>query len=173
MNSNATYLQELRTDNAFFNASFLLMALAMLLLPFTTWFMWPIGVLLMTLWVCQWNWREKWKNFKANDGIPYGIFLLGICLIPLLGFINSENMPAAWSTLEAYIWFLFAPLIFLTTSAKTWKRQHFDVLLSLFVIGAAADLVCLFLFGIYRTATNSVSTTTTPTPPSTSRSPTC
>lgn len=152
MNNTITYLQSLRTDNAFFNASFLLMALAMLLLPFTTWFMWPIGVLLMTLWVCQWNWREKWENFKTNDGIPYGFFLLGICLIPLLGFINSENMPAAWSTLEAYIWFFFAPLIFLTTSTKNWKRKHFDVLLSLFVIGAAADLVCLFLFGIYRTA---------------------
>lgn len=150
MNKLHSYLQTLQTTDPFFNISFILMSLMMVLLPFTTYFMWPIGILLMLLWLAQGNWREKWENFKVNDGIPYGFFLLGICLIPILGFINSENIPIAWRTFECYIWFFFTPLIFLTASPKTWKRQHFDVLLSLFTIGEAIYLANLFIFGIYR-----------------------
>lgn len=149
MNSNATYLQALRTDNAFFNASFLLMALAMLLLPFTTWFMWPIGVLLMTLWVCQWNWREKWKNFKANDGIPYGIFLLGICLIPIAGLFYSDNMNFAWHQVECYLWFLIAPLVILTISRNLLTKKHIHFLLGLFAASAFMHILVLFAHGCF------------------------
>lgn len=151
MNRLTAYCQSLRTPDAFFNISYILMLFMMAMLPFTTFFMWPIGVSLMLLWVCQGNWREKWENFKTNDGIPYGFFLLGICLIPLLGFINSENMPIAWRAFESYVWFFFTPLIFLTASPKTWKKKHFDLLLLLFAAGEIALLAFLFGFGIYRT----------------------
>ena len=150
MNKLQTYFQSLQTSDPYFNVSFVLMMLMMALLPFTTFFMWPIGILLMLLCVFQWNWREKWENFKQNDGIPYGFFLLGICLIPLLGFINSENMPIAWRAFECHIWFFFTPFIFLTTSPKIWKKQHFDILLTLFSIGEILYLVFLFANGIHR-----------------------
>lgn len=91
MNKLSAYCQSLRTQDVFFNISYILMMIMMGLLPITTYLMWPIGITLLVLWICQWNWREKWENFKANDGIPYGFFLLGICLIPTLGFLNSEN----------------------------------------------------------------------------------
>lgn len=145
------YCQSLRTPDAFFNISYVLMLFMMAMLPITTFFMWPIGITLMVLWICQGNWREKWENFKANDGIPYGFFLLGICLIPILGFINSENMPIAWRTFECYVWFFFTPFIFLTASPKTWRKQHFDLLLILFAVGEIAQLIFFFIFGIYRT----------------------
>ena len=151
MNKLSAYCQSLRTQDVFFNISYILMMIMMGLLPITTYLMWPIGITLLVLWICQWNWREKWENFKANDGIPYGFFLLGICLIPTLGFLNSENIPIAWRTFECYIWFFFAPIIFLTTSPKTWKKQHFDVLLALFAASEIALLLFLFGFGIYRT----------------------
>lgn len=151
MNKLTAFCQSLRTEDVFFNISYILMLFTMATLPITTFFMWPIGISLMVLWICQWNWREKWESFKANDGIPYGFFLLSICLIPILGFINSENMSIAWRAFEAYIWFFFAPLIFLTTSPKTWKKQHFDLLLILFIVSEIALLVFLFGFGIYRT----------------------
>ena len=150
MNKIQIYLQSLQTPDPYFNISFVLMMLMMALLPFTTFFMWPIGILLMLLCVAQWNWREKWENFKNNDGIPYGFFLLGIFLIPVLGFINSENMPIAWRSFECHIWFFFTPFIFLTTSSKTWKKQHFNVLLTIFSIGEIIYLVFLFSIGINR-----------------------
>ena len=151
MNKLHSYFLSLKTSDPYFNVSFILMMLMMALLPFTTFFMWPIGVLLMLIWAFQGNWREKWENFKTNDGIPYGFFLLGICLIPLLGFINSENMPIAWRTFECYIWFFFTPFIFLTTSPKIWKKQHFNVLLALFSIGELLYLAFLFTNGIRQT----------------------
>lgn len=153
MNKVHNYIQSLQTPDAFFNISYVLMMLMMVLLPFTTYFMWPIGILLMLLWIFQGNWREKWENFKINDGIPYGFFLLGICLIPPLGFINSSNIAAAWSFVECYLWFFFTPLIFLTASPKTWKKEHFDVLLTLFSAGVVVYLITLFVHGIYKTAT--------------------
>jgi len=143
--------QSLQTPDAFFNISFVLMMLMMALLPFTTFFMWPIGILLLLLWVFKGNWREKWENFKANDGIPYGFFLMGIILIPILGFINSSNTDIAWRTLECYLWFFFAPIIFLTTSPKTWKKQHLSILFGLFSISVIVYLVTLFVRGFYMT----------------------
>ena len=154
MNKLHSYLLSLETSDPYFNVSYILMMLMMALLPFTTFFMWPIGVLLMLLCFFQGNWREKWENFKINDGIPYGCFLLGICLIPLLGFINSENMPIAWRTFECYIWFFFTPFIFLTTSPKVWKKQHFNVLLALFSIGELLYLAFLFTNGIRQAIAN-------------------
>ena len=151
MNKLSAYWSSLRTSDVYFNISYAVMMLMMVLLPFTVYFMWPIGMTLLVLWICQWNWREKWENFKQNDGIPYGFFLLGICLIPLLGFINSENMPIAWRTFECYIWFFITPLIFLTTSPKIWKKQHFNVLLALFSIGELLYLAFLFTNGIRQT----------------------
>ena len=149
MNRLSAYWQSLRTPDAYFNISYALMMFMMALLPFTVFFMWPIGVALMVLWVCQWNWREKWKNFKENNGIPYGFFLLGIFLIPILGFIKSENMPIAWRSFECHIWFLFTPLVFLTTSPKLWTKNHFKTLLVLFSISEVLLLLFFLIRGIY------------------------
>ncbi len=151
MNKLHSYFLSLKTSDPYFNVSYILMMLMMALLPFTTFFMWPIGVLLMLIWAFQGNWREKWENFKTNDGIPYGFFLLGICLIPLLGFINSENMPIAWRTFECYIWFFFTPFIFLTTSAELWSKRHISTLLFLFSVSEVALLIFFFTRGILKT----------------------
>ena len=150
MNKISSYLQSLRTPDPFFNISYVVMMLMMALLPITTYFMWPFGVILMLLFICNWNWREKWENFKANDGIPYGFFLLGVFLIPVLGFINSTNTAIAWRSLECHIWFLFAPLVFLTTSPKLWSKRHISTLLVLFSISEIALLIFLFSRGIYK-----------------------
>lgn len=152
MNKIKTFFQSLHTPDPFFNISYFVMMLMMALLPITTFFMWPIGVTLMLLWLVQWNWREKWANFKANDGIPYGFFLLGVFLIPILGFINSTNMPVAWRTFECHLWFLVTPLVFLTTSPKLWSRKHIRVLLVLFCISEVLLLAFMFVRGLYRTA---------------------
>lgn len=150
MNKLTTYWQSLNTPDVYFNISYSLMMPMMLLLPFTVFFMWPIGIALLVLWVCQWNWREKWENFKQNDGIPYGLFLLGIFLIPILGLPSSTNKSIAWSIFEGNLWFLFAPLIFLTTSAKLWSRRHVSTLIILFSAGEIALLVFFFIRGIYK-----------------------
>ena len=148
MNKLSTYWQSLRTPDVYFNISYALMMPMMLLLPFTVFHMWPIGAALIVLWVCHWNWREKWENFKQNDGIPYGLFLLGIFLIPILGLPNSTNKPIAWSIFEGSLWFLFAPLLFLTTSAKLWSRRHISTLLILFSSGEIMLLMFFFIRGI-------------------------
>ena len=151
MNKISSYFQSLRTPDPFFNISFVVMMFMMATLPITIYFMWPVAIILMLLWICQWNWREKWENFKANDGIPYGLFLLCIFLIPVFGFINSTNMAIAWRSFECHLWFLFAPLIFLTTSAKLWSKRHINTLLVLFSVSEIALLVFLFARGIYKT----------------------
>ncbi len=151
MSKIKTYFQSLQTEDPFFNITFWLIALMLLLLPHTTFFMWPFSVILSLVWLIQWNFREKWQNFKTNDGIPYGFFLFGICLIPVLGFINSENLPIAWRTLECHLWFFFAPLFLLTTSPKLWKRGHFNLLLGLFSISVIANLLFKFFHGVFFT----------------------
>lgn len=150
MNKLSTYWSSLRTSDVYFNISYALMMIMMALLPFTTFFMWPIGVMLMLLWICPGTWREKWENFKQNDGIPYGFFLLGICLIPLLGFINSENKPIAWRSFEAHLWFFFTPLIFLTSSSKLWSKRHVQTLLLIFSVSEIILLLFLFGHGIFK-----------------------
>lgn len=127
------------------------MVLIMALLPFTTYLMWPFGILLMLLWIVQGKWRAKWENFKANDGIPYGIFLFAICLIPILGLLNSTNQAYAWRTVECYLWFLFAPLILLTVSRKLLTRKHIHLLLGIFVTSVLLHIIVLFAHGIFMT----------------------
>ncbi len=153
MNKFTAYCQSLRTDDKLFNVSFLLMIPMVALLPFTTYFMWPIGILLMLLWIAQGHWREKWANFKANDGIPYGIFLLGICLIPLLGLLNSTHQNYAWRTVECYLWFLIAPTILLTISRNLLTKKHIHLLLALFTASTLLHILILFGHGLYQFAT--------------------
>ncbi len=128
------------------------MILALASLPFTTYLMWPIAILLVVLWVAQGDWRGKWENFKANDGIPYGFFLFGICLIPLTGLLNSEHMNYAWSTVECYLWFLIAPLILLTTLRQLLTNNHIRTLLVVFCISTCLHLLVLYVHGIYMTS---------------------
>jgi len=120
-------------------------------LPFTTYLMWPIGILLVVLWVAQGDWRGKWENFKANDGIPYGLFLFGICLIPLTGLLNSDHMNYAWRTVECYLWFFIAPLILLTISRKLLTKEHIKTLLVLFCVSVCLHLLVLYVRGFYMT----------------------
>lgn len=151
MSSLRTYLQSLRTDNALFNIMFIILMLTVALLPFTTWFMWPIAVLLVILWAAQGDWRGKWADFKANDGIPYGLFLFGICLIPITGLFYSDNMGYAWRTVECYLWFFIAPLILLTTSRKLLTKNHIQFLLAVFCASVLLHILVLFAHGIFLT----------------------
>ena len=77
--------------------------------------------------------------------------MLGIFLIPISGLPNSTNKPIAWSIFEGNLWFIFAPLIFLTTSAKLWTKRHVNTLLIFFSAGEIALLVFFFLRGFYST----------------------
>lgn len=153
MNSIRTYCHDLRTPDRLFNVSFIIMVLTMALLPFTTYLMWPFSILLMLLWIAQGQWRAKWENFKANDGIPYGIFLLTIFLIPILGLTNSTNTPFAWRTFECYLWFFFAPTILLTTSREILTKKHIHLLLGVFSASVILHILVLFTRGIYMATT--------------------
>ena len=144
-----TYCQSLRTDNALFNATYIVLLFTMALLPFTTWFMWPIGILLLILWAAQGDWRGKWAHFKANDGIPYGLFLLAICLIPISGLFYSVQMNYAWRTLECYLWFFIAPLVILTISRDLLTKRHIQLLLVVFSASVLAHILVLFAHGLY------------------------
>lgn len=152
MNSALTYLKSLRSGNRLFDATFILLGLTMLILPFTTWLMWPTGVLLVILWLAQGDWRGKWANFKANDGFPYGLFLLSVCLIPITGLFFSDNMGYAWLTVECYLWFFIAPLIILTTSRKLLTKRHIHFLLALFSISVTVNILVLLTHGIFMAA---------------------
>ena len=149
MSDLRTYCQSLFTPDKLFNIMYILMVIVVAVLPFTTYLMWPIGILLILLWIAQGNWRGKWANFKANDGIPYGFFLLGICLIPLFGLINSTNQAYAWRTVECYLWFLIAPTILLTTSRKTLTKNHIHILLGIFCASVLLNILILFAHGIF------------------------
>ena len=149
MNRLRTYCQSLRTPDRIFNATFILMVLIMALLPFTTYLMWPFGILLMLLWIIQGQWRAKWENFKDNDGIPYGIFLLAICLIPIFGLFNSTNQAYAWRTVECYLWFFIGPTILLTTSRELLTKKHIHLLLGIFSASVLLHIVVLFAHGIF------------------------
>ena len=144
-----TYCQSLRTDNALFNATYIVLLFTMALLPFTTWFMWPIGILLLILWAAQGDWRGKWAHFKANDGIPYGLFLLAICLIPISGLFYSVQMNYAWRTLECYLWFFIAPVVILTISRDLLTKRHIQLLLVVFSASVLAHILVLFAHGLY------------------------
>lgn len=136
------------TENKCFNASFILMSLAMLTLPFTTFLMWPIAIGLAICFVAENNWKEKLSAFKENSGIPYGIFLLSIYLIPMTGFINSSDTAVAWALMECYLWFLIAPLVIMTISTKTLTLKHINFLITLFVCSVTANILFLFILGI-------------------------
>ena len=151
MSSLRTYLQSLRTGNALFNVMFIILLLTVALLPFTTWFMWPIAVLLVILWAAQGDWRGKWADFKANDGIPYGLFLLGVFLIPVAGLFYSDHTDYAWRTLECYLWFLVAPLILLSTSRNLLTKKHIQLILAVFCASVLLHILVLFAHGIYLT----------------------
>lgn len=151
MSSLRIYLQSLRTGNALFNVMFIILLLTVALLPFTIWFMWPIAILLVILWAAQGDWRGKWADFKANDGVPYGLFLLAIFLIPIAGLFYSDHMNYAWRTLECYLWFLVAPLILLTTSRKLLTKKHIQLILAVFCASVLLHILVLFAHGIYLT----------------------
>lgn len=150
MNKYFAYYKSLLTPNKFFNATFCILSLVLLTLPFTVFMMWPFAILLLLCFFLENNWKEKLQNFKQNLGIPYGIFLFCIFLIPLTGFINSSDLSVALATFECYFWFLVAPLVLLTTSNKLLSIKHISFLIGVFVVSVTLNIIVLFIVGAIR-----------------------
>lgn len=150
MNKFIAYYRSLFTQNKYFNATFCILSLVLLTLPFTVFLMWPFAIGLLLCFFLENNWKEKLQNFKQNLGVPYGIFLICIFLIPLTGFINSSDTSVALATFECYFWFLVAPLILLTTSNRILSIKHISFLIGVFVVSTTINVFVLFIVGAVR-----------------------
>lgn len=148
MSRISDFIRGYLTENHFFNVSFCIMAIVMLTLPFTTFFMWPAAVLLVLSFFLENNWKEKWQYFKENLGVPYGLMLLGIYLIPVSGLFYSSDFRVALAEIECYMWFLVAPLTLLTISDKMMTVRHLNLLMKIFVLSVVANILFLFTRGI-------------------------
>ncbi len=151
MNKIKSYINNYLTENPYFNISFCVWIFIVITLPFTTFFMWPAAIVLLLSLLFENSWKQKIYNFKENLGVPYGLFLIFIYLIPIIGFFYSKDTDVALAEFECYMWFPLAPIFLLTISNKELSLKHLTLLIKIFAICVCINIFILFSIGIART----------------------
>lgn len=78
-----------------------------------------VWVLLLANWVLEWNWREKFTDFRHNYLLQAFLVLLGVHLVWLIG---TENYIYALYDLQKKMPLFLLPLVILTTPPPTPKE---------------------------------------------------
>ena len=93
-----------------------LLVIAMTTSVFMTNLVW---VLLLANWIVEWNWREKFADFRHNYLLQAFLVLLAVHLIWLVG---TENMAYGLYDLQKKLPLFFIPLVILTTPPPQGKE---------------------------------------------------
>lgn len=150
MSRLSAFIGDYLTESRCFNVSFCVWAFVMLTLPFTTFFMWPAAVILCFAMFLESDWQGKALNFRANFGVPYGLFLILIYLIPMTGILYSSNKNVALAEFECYMWLPLAPIFLLTTSNRLLTFKHIALLLKIYTVSVVTLTILYFAVGIVR-----------------------
>lgn len=117
------------------------LALCMITLPFSTFLMLPIGILLIINWVIEWNWKVKLQRLKEGKFILLLISSVTIYILYLIGTLYSQNLSHAFSKIEGYTWLLVTPVILFTLDRKWMDQKRIVALFLLFIIGMLLSIM--------------------------------
>lgn len=144
------YLRTLFTDNWHFNVFYALLLLAVSTLPLTTFLMLPIALLMLLNMIVEWNWKQKWQNVKQQQAVPALFFFLSVFLIPIIGFFFSYNKSHALSAFDCNLWFLIAPVVFLTYPREYMTVKRIRAALKWFSIATIVHAFILLSVASYK-----------------------
>ena len=128
------------SKNWHFNIFFALLLLSAATLPFTTYLMLPIAMLMLLNWIIEWQWKNKWQHIIANKrGLALIIFTL-ICLTVIYGVTISYNKGHAQSYFDCYLWFFTAPIVMLPYVPTLLTKQRIRQTLGIFAAGTTIHI---------------------------------
>ena len=94
-----------------------LLAVAMTTSVFATNLLW---FLLLVNWVAEWNWKEKFADFRSNYLLQAFLVLMAVHLLWLVG---TSNMQYALFDIRKKLPLLAIPLVILTTRPLEYKES--------------------------------------------------
>ncbi len=77
-------------------------------------------ILLLVNWVAEWNWKEKFANFRSNHLLQAFLVLLAVHLLWLVG---TSNMDYALFDLQKKMPMIAIPLVVLTSRPMDFKER--------------------------------------------------
>lgn len=129
-----------------FSIFYFLLAAAVVLLPFTIYFMLPIAVLMFLNWLVEGDFKAKFSRLREPARAVSFALLTGFFLLHALSLIYSDNCGATLSNLECKMWFLLMPLTLITANPKQLTFGKIERLLLFFLISCAAVAVLNMLW---------------------------
>lgn len=138
------HFEGLLSDNWHFNISYLLILLAALTLPFSTFLMPPIATLLILNCIIEWNWKEKGLILRQEHKIPALVIFTSLCLINIYGFFISYNKGHALSYFDCHLWFFVAPVTLLTYRQELLDSKRIRKIFGIFTASTTAHIATLF-----------------------------
>lgn len=103
--------------------------------------------LLLVNWVAEWNWKEKFKDFRSNRLLHAFLLLFAIHLV---GLLWTSNFDYAFNDIRVKLPLLAVPLVVLTTKRLEAKEMH--TVLGFYI--ATLFVVCVIAFVRYITIPN-------------------
>ena len=129
-----------------FQITYILLALCMLTIPFSSFIFLPVGVVLWGISLVSFFKKENKTILKNREnGIFFAFFLL-FFLLNFIGIFYSQNKTLAFAKIESYLWFFITPPLFLSLDSQKMTRKRVEILLYGFLISMA--LVMLVNYGI-------------------------
>lgn len=99
--------------------------------------------LLLLNWLSEWNWKEKVSRIRHNKFcLPYAAFYL----VFAIGLVNSTNLHEAAHEMLAYLIFLFAPIIIV--SSKQLDDRELEFIFMTFVFATLFGCVWNLLYAL-------------------------
>lgn len=138
------------SKNWHFNIFYGLLLLVAATLPFTTYLMLPIVILMLLNWIIEWNWKGKWETIRSEKRLPAFIIFSSICLIAIYGFFISYNKGHAMAYFDLYLWFFSAPMVMLAYPSELLSKRRIQYVLGVFAAATTTHILILFISAFCR-----------------------
>lgn len=136
----------LEKNSLYFNIQYILLLLAMLSLPVTSFLMLPIGMVIFIVWLLEGQWKKKRQMLKQPYHLLFFIVFIAFYLLHLIGLIYTPDLKGGLSEIEGKTWLLVAPLLFFTVDPSLMTRKRINYLFYFFLV--SLSFVILVNLGI-------------------------
>jgi len=129
----------------FSRSYYILIAIAVLSIPFTSLLYFFITPLLLILWIIEGDWKNKWKRMKESDTLIIAGSLILFWIINVAGLFYSNDLERGFMRTYDKLPFLVYPVVFFTLNKDFFTKEKLHNLFKLFL--CATTIMLLICWG--------------------------
>jgi len=121
---------------------FLLIGIAVLSIPFTSFLYFFITPLLLIFWIIEGDWSNKWKRIKESGTLVITAAFVLFWFMNIVGLLHSNDIIKGLMRTYDKLPFLVYPIVFFTLDKSYFTKEKFQLLFRVFLY---STLLMLFI----------------------------